>query len=164
MNPHVSSGYSALDGRRVQFSMGVDDAPDRTLSHGVPARPLLGGLPIARLIPQDIHSVMDYMNGVSTGLGVLLGREPAAIAASMILGGSVIGVSAVTDYRLSIKKLIPIELHEKIDYAWGITAIAAPFLLGYWKKSPTVALMHVISGVGTILSSLVTDYRAYRAV
>jgi hypothetical protein len=106
---------------------------------------------------------MDYLNGLSTGAGVLLhDDDPAAFAASMILGGSIIGVSALTDYRLSLAKVIPIETHETLDYAWGAMAVAAPFVLGYWKSSPTVALMHVISGVGTILSSMVTDYRAYR--
>ena len=27
----------------------------------VPSKPLLGALPLARLIPQDVHSVMDYL-------------------------------------------------------------------------------------------------------
>ena len=80
----------------------------------------------------------------------------------MILGSSAIGVSLYTDYRLSVAKVIPIEVHETIDYAWGALAIAAPFVLGYWKTSPTVGLMHVLSGVGTILSSAFTDYRAWR--
>jgi hypothetical protein len=164
MNTHVPD---PLDTRSVAFYQmpGVETAvEERTLSHGVPSAPLLGKLPLARLIPQDVHSVMDYMSGLATGAGVFLhDDDPTAFAASMILGGSVIGVSALTDYRLSLAKVIPIEIHETIDYAWGAMAIASPFVLGYWKSSPTVALMHVISGVGTILSSLFTDYRAYRA-
>lgn len=159
MNPTVSSTSDAIGAQIPLF----DVVEDRPLSHGLPARTLLGGLPLARLIPQDVHSVMDYMNGLATAAGVLLhDNDPAAMAASMILGGSVIGVSLMTDYRLSIAKVIPIELHEKIDYAWGAMAIAAPFVLGYWKTSPTVGLMHVISGVGTILGSMFTDYRAWR--
>jgi hypothetical protein len=163
MNPHGS----IYESRSVSFpdlpfaaDVGVED---RTLSHGIPSRPLLGALPIMRLIPQDVHSVMDYMNGIATGAGALLAPDdPAAMAASWILAGSIIGVSAMTDYRLSIAKVIPIEIHETLDYVWGFTAIAAPFVLGYWKTSPTVGLMHVIAGVGTILESMITDYRAYR--
>ncbi|MDB4961549.1 MAG: hypothetical protein JWP01_1548 [Myxococcales bacterium] len=163
MNPHAPR----FENQRVTFpDVPFEDdvvVADRTLSHGVPSRDLLGGLPILRLIPQDVHSVMDYLNGVATGAGAVLAPEDsAAMAASMILGGSVIGVSLMTDYRLSLAKVIPIETHEAIDYAWGAMAIAAPFVLGYWKTSPTVGLMHVISGVGTILASMVTDYRSYR--
>jgi hypothetical protein len=40
-------------------------------------------------------------------------------------------------------------------------AIAAPFVLGYWKKAPVIAAAHVIAGATTIIASLFTDYRAY---
>ena len=134
---------------------------DRTLSHGAPSQPVLG-LPLARLIPQDIHSVMDYGSGLAAGLGVVMhDDDPRAQLASAILATSAIGVSAMTDYRLSLAKVVPIEAHEVIDHAWGLTAIALPFALGYWKTSPKVAVMHIAAGAGVILSSLLTDYRAY---
>src|SRR6188768_1384784 len=38
--------------------------PDRTLSHGRPAEPLLRVLPIKRWIPQDVHSMLDYAGGL----------------------------------------------------------------------------------------------------
>ena|SRR5688572_2092187 len=135
---------------------------ERTLSHGTPSKPLFGVLPISRLIPQDVHSVMDYVDGLATGSGALMTDDPAARIASAVLGTSVIGLSAVTDYRLSAAKLVPIEQHEAADYLWGIAAVAAPFVLGYWKRAPRVALMHVLAGAGTILTSLFTDYRSYK--
>jgi hypothetical protein len=135
---------------------------ERSLSEGEPAKPLFGVLPLSRLIPQDVHSVMDYANGAAAGTGALLSDDPAARLASVALAASAVGVSALTDYRLSVAKIIPIEAHEVIDHVWGIAAIAAPFVLGYWKRSPTVALMHVIAGAGTILSSLFTDYRSFK--
>jgi hypothetical protein len=66
----------------------------------------------------------------------------------------------MTDYRLSIVKVIPIKAHEASDYLWGAAAIAAPFALGYWKRAPHVAMMHIVAGAGTILASMVTDYRS----
>lgn len=133
------------------------------LSKGIPSLPLFGRLPLARLIPQDVHSVVDYLNGVMVGVG-LGARDPRAKIASLVLGSSVVSVSALTDYRLSLAKVIPIEAHEAIDHAWGLTAIAAPFVLGYWKTSPKTALAHVATGAMTILASLLTDYRAYRGI
>jgi hypothetical protein len=134
----------------------------RKLSVGLPARPILGRLPLARVIPQDVHSVMDYLDGGGVLLGAFVSDCPRAKAASWVLGASGIGASAVTDYRLSLAKLLPIETHEAIDYAFGVSAISAPFLFGYRKTAPLVAAAHIAIGIGTIVTSLFTDYRAFR--
>jgi len=145
----------------------ADQAPatlaDR-LSQGQPSRPLLGVLPLARVIPQDVHSVMDYLDAGAVMTGAALSDCPRARTASLLLGGAGLGVSSLTDYRISLAKVIPIEAHETIDYLFGISAIAAPFALGYRKTAPLAAAMHMAIGVGTIVTSLLTDYRAYRGV
>jgi len=135
-----------------------------TLSEGAPSRPLLGRLPLARLIPQDVHSVLDYVDAATVFSGAILSDCPKARTASALIGGSGMGLSALTDYRLSLAKVIPIEAHEVIDYAFGVSAIGAPFLFGYYKTAPITAAIHVATGVGTILASLFTDYRAYLGV
>src|SRR6187399_1858164 len=89
------------------------------LSHGIPSTPLLKVLPIARVIPQDVHSVMDYLDGATVAAGAMITKCPKATAASWLIGGSGIAASAMTDYRLSLKRLIPIEAHEVIDYTFG---------------------------------------------
>jgi hypothetical protein len=144
--------------------LGRDTKEDRPLSHGAPSKPLLGVLPIARLIPQDVHAMMDYGNGVAAGSGALMTDDPAARIASLALAATTIGISAVTDYRLSVAKLVPIEAHEVADYAWGLAAIAAPFVLGYWKKDPIVSTIQIATGVTALIGSLFTDYRGYRGV
>jgi len=134
---------------------------DRTLSHGVPAAPLLG-LPIKRWIPMDVHAMADYSGGLMVGSGYFTADDDAACWASMALSGAVIGVSLMTDYRLSAMKVIPIRAHMALDYLWGASCIAAPFVLGYWKKSPVTAMTHIATGAFTILASLFTDYRSYK--
>ena len=141
---------------------GHSKAAQRKLSKGEPAPKLLGVLPIARLVPQDIHSVMDYVDGLSVASGALLDNNTAAFTASIALGASAVATALMTDYRLSAMKLIPIRSHEVIDHVWGLSCIAAPFVLGYWKKAPRVAMTHVMTGAMNILLSLFTDYRAYR--
>jgi hypothetical protein len=137
---------------------------ESALSVGQPSRPLLGRLPLARAIPQDVHSAMDYLDAGGVIAGAFLTTCPKAKAASWLMGGSGILASSLTDYKLSLAKLIPIEAHEAIDYGFGLSAIAAPFVLGYRKTAPHVAAMHVAIGIGTIVASLFTDYRAYRGV
>jgi hypothetical protein len=107
---------------------------------------------------------MDYLDGGGVLAGAFLTSCPKAKAASWLMGGSTVAASSLTDYRLSLAKVIPIEAHEAVDYAFGLSAIAAPFVLGYRKTAPVVAAMHVAIGVGTILASLFTDYRAFRGV
>jgi len=137
-------------------------AGDRTLSHGALSKPLFGSLPLARWIPMDVHSILDYSNGGIAATGAVLAKDPRARAACVFLAASVTGLSLLTDYRLSVAKVVPIEVHEASDHVWGLSAIALPFVLGYWKTEPKIAMSHVVAGVGTILASLVTDYRSWK--
>ncbi|UQA61960.1 SPW repeat domain-containing protein [Polyangium aurulentum] len=126
----------------------------------IPSKPLFGLLPIKRIIPMDVHSVADYADGFLTVGAGLFGNTSEAKLAGLVLGVSTVSVSLMTDYRLSLMNVIPIEVHEVIDYVWGASCIAAPFVLGYYKKDPIVAAAHIATGVLTIISSLFTDYRA----
>lgn len=126
----------------------------------IPSRPLLGVLPLARVIPQDVHSVFDYTNGLAVAAPVFFADTPQARFASIALGGSIFAVSALTDYRLSLAKVLPIEVHEALDFIWGAAVIASPFVLGYHKKDPLAAVIQIMVGATTILTSLFTDYRA----
>jgi hypothetical protein len=135
----------------------------------VPSKPLLGGggwpsLPLARVVPQDVHSMLDYVHSAGFFASAKLARTSRGRAMGVALGLGMGGASAVTDYRLSAVKLLPIELHEGLDYAGGLTAIAAPFVLGYVKKDPIAALIHIGLGIGTVVTSLFTDYRASKGL
>lgn len=129
-------------------------------SEEIPSKLLFGELPIARTVPQDIHSVVDYLNAGAALSTSLMADSTSGKIAGAALGAAGAGVSLMTDYRLGAAKIIPIEAHEVIDHVWGVSAIAAPFVLGYYKKDPAVAAMHVMLGATTIILSLFTDYRA----
>jgi len=135
----------------------------QNLSEGrLSKRPLGLRLPLRRTIPQDVHSVFDYMGGAMNLLcGTALCNSKRAGIAASVLAGSALGVSLLTDYRLSLAKLIPIEAHEVIDYVWGASNVVAPFALGYAKKDPAVSVIQCAIGLGTIVASLFTDYRAF---
>lgn len=130
----------------------------------VPSKPVAGILPLARVVPQDVHSVLDYVHSAGFFASAKLARTGRGRAVGVALGIGLSGVSLATDCRLSAAKLLPIELHEKLDYAGGIAAIAAPFVLGYAKKDPVAALIHIGLGIGTIVTSLFTDYRASKGI
>jgi hypothetical protein len=155
LRPRVGQLLAALE--RVVY------AEQRPLS-AVPAKPLFGVLPLKRVIPQDVHSVMDYLSAGAYLASSKLARTARGRAVGVFLGGNVGAVSLMTDYRLSATKLIPIELHELLDHASGGTAVMAPFVLGYVRKDPIAAAIQIMTGLGTIVASLFTDYRAERGV
>ncbi|WP_437627161.1 hypothetical protein [Sorangium sp. So ce1151] len=137
-------------------------APAVQQNAAIPSKLLFGVLPLKRLIPQDVHSVLDYSNGLMVAMaGLASGRTEAKVAGAL-LGASVISVSLLTDYRLSLAKLIPIEMHEVLDYAWSASVIAAPFVLGYRKRAPLASMIQIATGAANIMGSLITDYRAAR--
>ena len=126
---------------------------------GFPSEPLLGRLPLARLIPQDVHSVGDYVGAVGAGLVAASAGGGRARAAGLLLALSGVGASLVTDYRLSLRKWLSIEQHEVVDYAWGAATAASPWLFGYARRAPAVAWAQVALGLGYWVVSALTDYR-----
>jgi hypothetical protein len=139
------------------------EAMERARIGGIGSRPLFGVLPIARVIPMDVHSVMDYASAATLLYAGLSADGAAARATGIALGVADAATSFMTDYRLSGPKLIPIEVHQALDYAVGLTAMLAPLWLGKRRRSDRRAsLLHVLVGASVLVASLFTDYRAYR--
>jgi hypothetical protein len=137
---------------------------DKGASAGIPSEPLLGALPLRRLIPQDVHSLLDYGGALATlGAGWLSG-DARLKAACTALAATDAGMSALTDYRLSLAKLVPIEVHEVMDHVWGLSVAATPFVLGTWRRAPVASAVLVANGLTTVVASLFTDYCSVRGV
>jgi hypothetical protein len=150
-----------------------EDAPERQpstppdakpLSMGTPSLPVLGVLPLARLIPQDIHTGLDYLGAGQALLSSVLANDPVCRMVGLVQAAMAVSVASMTDDRLSFAKKIPIEVHEVIDHVWGLGLALAPFALGYWKKSPVASAIQVGTGLFYVAASLLTDYRAARGV
>jgi len=134
---------------------------DRTLSHGIAARSL-AGLPLARVVPQDVHSLLDYATALAVAVAGFLAGAPRARNAGRLLGIAGLAQSLASDYRLSAVKVMPIEVHEVRDYLWGAANIAAPFVLGYRKRERVASAVQIAAGAAVILTSLFTDYRGWK--
>lgn len=129
-------------------------------SAAVPSKPLLGKLPLARVVPQDAHSIGDYVIAGAFIASALVARTARARAIGYTYGAWQIGMSALTDVKLSAVKAIPVEAHQLFDHSLGAKAVAMPMLLGYVRKDPIASAIQIVAGLGTIALSLFTDYRA----
>ena len=141
----------------------LKEKPARGADAGRPSMSLLG-LPLRRVVPQDVHSLLDYSNGLTLIASACLSRNQSAAWAGATIGSLLIGTSAISDYRLSLAKLLPIEVHEAMDYLGGFAAIAAPFALGYHRRSRAATWLQVGVGLSSIAVSMFTNYRAQRGI
>jgi hypothetical protein len=155
-----------LRARLAAWSAGIDRVvfAARRPTSSVPSKPLFGRLPLARLVPSDLHSMLDYVAAAAYAATALFAKDRDARATSVFLAADLAGISLSSDVRLALWRLLPVELHELMDHASGVFAMVAPFVLRYARKDPKVAAVHVATGALTILASLATDYRAMRGV
>ena len=109
-----------------------------------------------RVISTRTHGMLDY------GIGVLLLVAPYLLGFAtggpkqwlpMLLGAAIIGMSLITDYELSVARLIPLPLHLGVDVAGGLLLLASPWLFGF---SNEVMWPHVIVGLLEIGTGLMT--------
>ena len=132
---------------------------DRSNAAGVISRPLPGGLPLRRWVPQGVHSVAELAVGAAVAVAGGLSGVESARSTGLSLGLGLAGVTLLTDTRVTLSRLLPIELHELTDYGWGVAAIAAPFVGGYARRAPLTAAVHVLAGAAMLLGAFLTDYR-----
>jgi hypothetical protein len=74
-----------------------------------------------------------------------------AVGLVMLIAG------AMTDWRLSIARVIPLRIHRMTDLALGAVLILAPFVLGFSDNGGATRFT-VIAGVLEILTALATRW------
>lgn len=87
-----------------------------------------------------------YLFGFATG--------GAAQWVSMVVGVAVIVMSLLTNYELSIARIIPVPIHLGLDIAIGVLLAASPWLFGF---STLVYWPHLILGIIAIVVPLLTQ-------
>ena len=72
----------------------------------------------------------------------------------MVLGAAILVMSLMTDYELSLARLIPMRAHLGVDAAGGLLLAASPWLFGFADQ---VFWPHLIIGVFEIAVALTTN-------
>ncbi len=109
-----------------------------------------------RFVSTRIHGVMDYLVGLSlTVVPYLLGFADGSAAQwiPIILGVAILGMALMTDFELSVVRLIPMPVHLGIDVAGGLLLLASPWLFGFADR---VMWPHVIVGILEVGLALTT--------
>jgi hypothetical protein len=118
-----------------------------------------------RVIPTKVHGVVDYASAPAlTAVPALLGldRRSASAIAPRVAGASGTAISALTDYELGAKRVIPMRAHLAFDGLTGVAVAAAPWLFGSARRGPRYWLPHALVGVTDVALALTTRTRPQR--
>jgi hypothetical protein len=109
-----------------------------------------------RFIPTQVHGVLDYLVGLALLAAPWLfgfADNETARWVTMAVGAMALLYSLITDYELSIAKVLPMSAHLALDALSGIFLAASPWLFGF---SDEVWVPHVIVGLFEIGAALMT--------
>jgi hypothetical protein len=109
-----------------------------------------------RFIPTRIHGFIDYIFGVLLLVApFVLGFADGTAAqwVPMILGVAILVMALMTDFELSLAKIIPMPLHLGVDIAGGLVLLASPWLFGFADR---IAWPHVVFGILEVGVALMT--------
>lgn len=113
-----------------------------------------------RMIPTQVHGVIDYLGGIVLLLAPNLFNfeaNDAATAVARIVGIAILGLAILTRYELGLIKVIPMEVHLLIDIVASIFLAASPFLFQFSDDPTNVWLPHVVVGIGYLIITLMTE-------
>ena len=110
-----------------------------------------------QLIPTKVHGALDYLSGLLLIASPWLfnfANGSFAQWVPIIVGVAILLASLITDYELSVAKVLPMRTHLALDVLSGATLAASPWLFGFaeWVFWP-----HVLLGIAEIGAGLFTQ-------
>ncbi len=109
-----------------------------------------------RFIPTRIHGMADYATGLLLiAAPWLLGFADGSAAqwVPVLIGASILVMSLLTDYELSLSRVIPMPVHLGVDAAGGLLLAASPWIFGFADR---VFWPHLIIGLLEIGAAVMT--------
>src|SRR3954453_16436870 len=115
---------------------------------------------IVRLLPAWLHAVADYAVGATLiVVAVASGASTGAVATGVVVGATVLLVSAFTKCPLGIKKILPFTIHSAGDYLAAVLLLAAPWVLNFADGDTGITAFYVVAGIAVLGVSLITNYQ-----
>lgn len=104
-----------------------------------------------KIISTRTHGIIDYLTGILLILAPwLFGFATGGVEQWLpqVLGAMTIVMSLLTQYELSIAKVIPLNVHLGVDMASGALLAVSPWLFGFadiiWWPHLLVGLMEIV--------------------
>jgi hypothetical protein len=112
-----------------------------------------------RKVPTSVHGIVDYVAApvliAAPDIFRMRQLSPAAIA-PRVTGAAAAAYSALTDYELGVRRLIPMRVHLALDAVGGTVLGALPWVTGSARNGKRYWLPHALVGAGEIALALTT--------
>jgi hypothetical protein len=115
---------------------------------------------LVRLLPAWFHAIADYaVAALLIVVPVAVGGSTGAIATGIVVGATVLIVSALTRYPLGLVKVLPFTVHSAGDYLAAALLLAAPWALNFASADGGLAAFYTVGGIAVLAVSLITNYQ-----
>ena len=112
-----------------------------------------------RVIPTNVHGAIDYVTApalVAAPDVLRLDGGRASAAAPRVAGATAALYSALTDYELGLRRVIPMRAHVALDGVSGALVAIAPWVFGSARQGTRHWLPHALVGASEIALALTT--------
>ena len=114
-------------------------------------------------ISPTTHGIIDYSTVAATAAAPkLLGMSGRAAGAAYGVAGAVAGLAAMTDFKPSLKRAVPLRGHEMADIGMGMLLPAMPWLLGFASDKRARNFFLGLTAM-TMAVTMLTDWNPSRA-
>ena len=109
-------------------------------------------------ISPKMHGALDYTTSAAVAAAPRLMRMPkkAELLFDSLAAGYT-GLSAITDYPLSVKRVAPFKVHGALELAIAAALPAMPWLLGFSENRAARNLCFALTGLTLVVAAL-TDW------
>jgi hypothetical protein len=115
---------------------------------------------LVRLLPAWFHAIADYaVAALLIIVPIAVGGSTGAIATGIVVGATVLVVSALTRYPLGVVKVLPFTVHSAGDYLAAALLLAAPWALNFASADGGLAAFYTVGGIAVLAVSLITNYQ-----
>ena len=112
-----------------------------------------------RVIPTQVHAIADYVTGpvltAAPELFRMRGGGPSVLA-PRIAGTGATAYSALTDYELGVRRVLPMRAHLALDAASGVALAATPWLFGTARRGKRYWVPHALVGATELAFAVAT--------
>lgn len=118
---------------------------------------------VPKVVDARVHGIIDYLHAAFflSMAWVWRKKEPRAALASLVTGSYILGGALLTDYPLGVVKMIPFEVHGRLDAAFAGASFAVPEAFGF--EGTTAARVFQGNGVAESTVVAITDWDSERA-
>ena len=111
-------------------------------------------------ISPRVHGMIDYTTSAAVAAApAMLGMPRAATVLFETLAATYTGISAFTDYPLSIKRAIPFRAHGAAELLSAVALPAMPWVLGFSRHRAARNLCFGLAAMTVVVAAL-TDWDA----